>query len=268
MEERGPGCDTLKWCQSVHSKVIGRKENWHLSRIDLPWDTNAGTWQDGSSFHLFFNYPNYAPLLDKLSHSPVFSLNGCSGPRLSGVSERAPRQSTNKGEETLKSCLATPLTSSQSPFPSSSPAPSVSSQTVIQTADSSGREILPEILAGNVRLWALLSSLCCICTAPCGPQSCSDSLQHTAGTCAAPSWAQHPLHAPVFFLLLLPAKKHYKVNWKTRKKKHPIHSLKDNVNQILGKSYYLDHLISFSSSVNFEHKAVIAISTGESSAVD
>lgn len=182
---------------------------------------------------------------------------------------RAPRQSTNKGEETLKSCLATPLTSSQSPFPSSSPAPSVSSQTVIQTADSSGREILPEILAGNVRLWALLSSLCCICTAPCGPQSCSDSLQHTAGTCAAPSWAQHPLHAPVFFLLLLPAKKRYKVNWKTRKKKkHPIHSLKDNVNQILGKSYYLDHLISFSSSVNFEHKAVIAISTGESSAVD
>lgn len=53
-----------------------------------------------------------------------------------------------------------------------------------------------------------------------------------------------------------------------KKKKHPIHSLKDNVNQILGKSYYLDHLISFSSSVNFEHKAVIAISMGESSAVD
>lgn len=81
------------------------------------------------------------------------------GPRPSVVSESASCQRTNKRKETLKSCLATPLTSSQSPFPSSSPAPSVSSQTVIQTADSSGRELLPEILAGNVNLQASVSSL-------------------------------------------------------------------------------------------------------------
>lgn len=217
-EERGPGCYTLKRCQPMQNKVISHKKNWHLSRIDLPYDTNSGTWQDGSSFHLFFNYPNYVSLLDKLSLSPVFSMNGCDRPRPFGMSGKAPCQSTNKGEETLKSCLATPLTSSQSPFPSSSPARSVSSQTVIQTADSSGRELLPEILAGNVHLWALVSSLCYICTAPCGLQSCSDSLQHAAGTSMALSWVQHQLHTLVFFLLFLPVMKYNKVTWKTRKK--------------------------------------------------
>lgn len=41
------------------------------------------------------------------------------------------------------------------------------------------------------------------------------------------------------------------------KKNNPINSLKNYANRTLEKFYYLDHLISFSSSMNFEHKSVI-----------
>lgn len=175
----------MKWCPPMQTfppppQLVAKRTKIHLKSISLGIQIPASDKIEACliGFATIQNmFPRWTFLL---SHSSGFSKKGCNEPRPSAVSTKALCQRKTRENKTLKSCLATPLISSQSPFPSSSPEPSVSSQTVIQTADSSGRELLPEILAGNVHLQASVSSLGedgrCICTTKLwglrAPQTC------------------------------------------------------------------------------------------------
>lgn len=58
-----------EWCQLVQKKAMNCKENWQLSKDNLPSDTSSGIWQDGSSFKLFCNCPKYVSTLVILAFS-------------------------------------------------------------------------------------------------------------------------------------------------------------------------------------------------------
>lgn len=67
MKERGFNEMVSTYAEKPHLNSF--KENWQPSKINLPWDTNPGIWQDGSSFNLFHNYPKYVSTLNIFAFS-------------------------------------------------------------------------------------------------------------------------------------------------------------------------------------------------------